>query len=193
MPCEPGGEPSGSACGFTAMKLALTTAAAGALLAAAPASAGEIFGGLYVHDVDTGLTKSNIEEGVDLELGWRGERIRALRFIGSPSPQAYLSLNSNGNAHFAAAGIAWKIGGRVYVRPGVGLAVHTGPGRVVPGDDRIDFGSRVLFAPEIGLGTRLSERVSIEASWVHLSHGQLFGGQNPGLDTIGFRLNYRFK
>ncbi len=168
-------------------------AAALALIAAAPSSAQELFGGVYVHDVDTGLTKSGIEEGVDLELGWRGGRIGSLSGLGGPRPHAFVSLNSAGNTHFAAAGLSWKIGGQVYLRPGIGLAVHTGPGRVVPGDDRIDFGFRILFAPELGLGARLTERVSVEASWVHLSHAQLFGPQNPGLDTIGVRLNYRFR
>jgi hypothetical protein len=162
-------------------------------VAASPAQGQELFGGIYVHDVDTGLTRSGIEEGADLELGWRGDRIRALRAIGAPSPQAFVSLNSAGDTHFAAAGLSWKIGGRIYLRPGIGLAVHTGPGRVVPGDGRIDFGSRILFAPEVGIGARVSDRLSVEASWVHLSHAQLFGPQNPGLDTIGVRLNYRFR
>jgi hypothetical protein len=161
--------------------------------ASGTAGAAEIFGGVYVHDVDTGLTKSGIEEGADFELGWRGDRIGFLKAIGSPRPQAFVSVNSAGNTHFAAAGVSWEIGGRVYVRPGIGLAVHTGPGEVVPGDDRIDFGSRVLFAPEIGIGTRVSDRLSVEASWVHLSHAQLFGPQNPGLDTIGVRINYRLR
>ncbi len=175
------------------MKPIVTGAALALAAAGAPAYGQELFGGLYVHDVDIGLTKSGIEEGVDLELGWRGGRIGGLRAIGSPSPQAYVSLNSAGDTHFAAAGLGWKIGGRVYLRPGIGLAVHTGPGRAVPGDRRIDFGSRILFAPEIGLGARVSDRVSVEASWVHLSHAQLFGRQNPGLDTIGVRLNYRLR
>ena len=176
------------------MRMSYAAAAcAASLLTATPAAAGEIFAGLYAHDVDTGLTKSGIEDGVDLELGWRGDRIRALSAIGSPSPHAFVSVNSAGDTHFAAAGISWKIGRQVYVRPGVGLAVHTGPGRVVPGDNRIDFGSRILFAPEIGVGVQVSEQVSVEASWVHLSHAQLFSGQNPGLDTIGVRINYRFR
>ena len=174
------------------MKPVLTGAAAALAAAASPACAGEIFGGLHAHDVETGLTKSGFEEGLDLQLGWRGDRIGLLRAVGGPRPYALVSLNSAGNTHFAAAGIGWKIGGRVYLRPGVGLAVHTGPGRIVPGDDRIDFGSRLLFAPELGLGARLGKRVSVEASWVHLSHAQLFSPQNPGLDTIGIRLNYRF-
>lgn len=174
------------------MKLFVVGAAL-ALAVAAPAHGQELFGGVYVHDVDTGLTKSGIEEGVDVQLGWRGDRIGALRAVGSPSPQAFVSLNSAGDTHFAAAGLSWKIGGRIYLRPGIGLAVHTGPGRFVPGDDRIDFGSRILFAPEIGFGARLNDRLSIEASWVHISHGQLVSAQNPGLDTIGVRLNYRLR
>ena len=186
-------EPEGAHGGCRAMKPILAGAALAFAFAAVPAQGQELFGGLYAHDVDTGLTKSGIEEGVDFELGWRGESIAFLHAIGAPRPQAFVSLNSAGNTHFAAAGIGWKIGGRAYLRPGIGLAVHSGPGRRVPGDDRIDFGSRILFAPELGVGARVSDRLSVEASWVHLSHAQLFGPQNPGLDTIGVRLNYRFR
>jgi hypothetical protein len=168
-------------------------AAAAVALAAAPADASEIFGGLYAHDVETGLTKSGFEDGVDLELGWRGGRIGWLKAVGGPRPHAYVSVYSAGDTHFASAGISWKIGRRFYLRPGIGVAVHSGPGRVVPGDERIDFGSRILFAPELGVGARLADRVSVEASWVHLSHAQLFSPQNPGLDTIGVRFNYRFR
>jgi lipid A 3-O-deacylase len=171
----------------------LNLAIAGFALLAAPAHGQEVFGGVYAHDVDTSLTKSGIEEGVDFELGWRGGKIGFLRVVGGPRPHAFVSVNSAGNTHFAAAGISWKIGDALYVRPGIGLAVHTGPGRIVPGDDRIDFGSRLLFEPELGVGARLTDRVSVEASWVHLSHGQLFSRQNPGIDTIGVRLNYRFR
>jgi hypothetical protein len=160
---------------------------------AEPALADEVFGGVYSHDVKTGLTKSGFERGADFQLGWRGGRIEALRAVGAPSPHVFGSLNSTGATHYAAAGISWKIGRSFYGRPGVGLAVHSGPGRVVPGDGRIDFGSRILFALEMGLGAQLNEQLSVEASIVHLSHGQLFSPQNPGLDNIGVRLNYRFR
>jgi len=43
----------------------------------------------------------------------------------------------------------------------------------------------VLFEPELGLGFQLSERVAVEATWVHASHAQLLSRQNPGLDSIG--------
>jgi lipid A 3-O-deacylase len=39
------------------------------------------------------------------------------------------------------------------------------------------------------VGTRINSRISIEASWVHLSHAQLFARQNPGIDNLGVRLN----
>ncbi|HEX8535665.1 MAG TPA: acyloxyacyl hydrolase [Allosphingosinicella sp.] len=161
--------------------------------AASPLQAQEIFGGVYSHDVKTGITRSGFEDGIDLQIGWRGERVRALRAIGAPSPHVFASLNSAGDTHFAAAGISWKIGRSVYVRPGVGLAVHNGPGRFQPGRERIYFGSRVLFEPEIGIGAQLTDRISVEASWVHLSHATLFSDQNPGIDNIGMRLNYRFR
>ena len=58
---------------------------------------------------------------------------------------------------------------------------------------RTDLGSRILFAPELGVGYQLSERMSLEATWVHLSHGQLFSRQNPGMDSLGVRLSYRLR
>jgi hypothetical protein len=160
--------------------------AAAVASAAAPARADELFGGLYAHDVNW-ITASGVEHGLDVELGWRGGRI--LGALGGPRPHAFLSLNGAGQTHFAAAGLSWRIGHPVYLRPGIGLAVHAGPGRYDPTDRRIWFGSRLLFEPEIGVGVQLNGRASIEASWVHLSHAQLFNDQNPGLDTVGLRLN----
>ncbi len=161
--------------------------------AAAPARAAEVFGGVLAHDIDSPLTKGGLEDGADLQLGWRGERIRPLGFIGAPSPYAFASLATGGDTHFAAAGLSWRIGGRLYVRPGIGLAVHTrGSGGVFQGL-RTDLGSRILFEPEIGVGYQVSERLSVEAAWVHLSQGQLFSRQNPGMDSVGLRLSYRMR
>ena len=159
------------------------------LVAAPPAQAGEIFGGVYVHDVDTPLTRSGVEGGADLQLGWRGGRIGR-----SPlQPYVFGALNTAGETHYAAVGISAKFGKRVYIRPGVGIAVHTGSARNFedPTNGKVDFGSRILFEPEIGIGAQINDRLSVEASWVHLSHAQLFGRQNPGMDNIGVRLAFR--
>ena len=157
--------------------------------AASPATAGELFGGLYVHDVDTPLTKSGVEGGADVQLGWRGRR------IGHTPLQPYIfgALNTVGKTSYAAAGLSARFGDRVYIRPGIGIAIHNGDAGNVddPTDHDIEFGSRILFEPELGIGTEISDRLSIEGSWVHMSHAQLFGRQNPGMDNIGVRLNLK--
>jgi lipid A 3-O-deacylase len=158
-----------------------------ALLAvsAAPAQAGELFGGLYVHDVKTPLDKSGIEAGADVMLGYRGGRIGATPL----RPYIFAAVNTAGETNYAAVGLSARFGKGIYIRPGVGLAVHTGSADNFFRTDRIAFGSRVLFEPELGIGAQLNGRLSIEASWVHMSHGQLFGRENPGIDNFGVRLN----
>ncbi|HEU5483192.1 MAG TPA: hypothetical protein VFU80_08900, partial [Sphingomicrobium sp.] len=87
-----------------------------------PVHAGEIFGGVYVHDVDTPLTRSGVEGGADLQLGWRGGRLGRTPL----QPYAFGAVNTAGKTHYAAAGISAKFGDRIYIRPGVGIAIHTG-------------------------------------------------------------------
>lgn len=164
----------------------ILAAAVAVLGLAAPAQANELFGGLYVHDVDTPLSIAGIEEGLDVQLGWRGSRLGATPV----QPYVFGALNTSGETSYAAVGLSARFGGRIYVRPGIGLAVHSGKTDDFRRGDRIAFGSRVLFQPELGIGAQLSERASVEASWVHMSHGTLFSGQNPGIDNFGVRLNF---
>ena len=110
----------------------------------------------------------------------------------SPSPHAFIGVNTAGDAHYAAIGVSWKIGRTVYVRPGIGLAVHTADVDPGPPDNRRALGSRILFEPEIALGVQVSDRISIEASLVHLSNAGVLANHNPGIDNLGVRLNYRF-
>jgi hypothetical protein len=172
------------------MKLETLFVLAAAGLAASPAQAGEVFGGLYVHDVDTPLTMSGVEGGADVQIGWRGSRIGRTPL----QPYVFGALNTAGETSYAAAGLSAKLGKQIYVRPGLGIAVHTGSARNFedPDNGKIDFGSRLLFEPEIGIGAQVTDRVSIEASWVHMSHARLFGRQNPGIDNIGVRVNVGF-
>ncbi|RDC60931.1 hypothetical protein HME9302_02148 [Alteripontixanthobacter maritimus] len=162
-------------------------------LAASPAAAQEAFVGVYVHEVGTPLTFAVEEEGADIELGYRFARSEALGFIGKPQPYVLASLNTAGDTSFVGGGLSWRVdAGPVYLRPGLGLVVHDGPDRRVSArtGNRTDLGSRVLFEPEIAIGVAVSERLSVEASWVHISHAQLFNSeQNPGIDMMGVRLN----
>lgn len=153
--------------------------------AAAPACAGELFGGLYVHDVRLPTDESGIETGMDIQVGYRGGA-----FLHTPlHPYIFGALNTAGQTSYAAVGLSAKFGRGIYIRPGLGLAIHNGSAGHFFRTDKIAFGSRILFEPEIGVGTQISDRLSIEASWVHMSHAQLFGRENPGIDNLGVRLN----
>jgi hypothetical protein len=179
-----------------AMRKCLILAAALAALVPAAASAQEVFAGAYVHGVDTPFTLYTGEDGIDFELGYRFAPIKALSAMGSPSPYVIGSVNTVGDTSFAGAGLDWRFSlkGPLYVRPGVGVVVHDGPGHRVDyaRHEETDLGSRVLFEPELGLGYQLGPKFSLEASWVHISQGRLFNAhQNPGIDMWGVRANYR--
>jgi hypothetical protein len=166
------------------------------LSSAAPAGAQEVFTGAYVHGVDTPFTFDTGERGPDIELGYRFGRLDALKLVGRPAPYLIASVNTRGDTSFAGAGLSWKIGkGPLYVRPAVGLVVHDGPRLRVGADGlRTDLGSPVLFEPEIALGTKLSDGLSLEASWVHISRARLFNSkQNPGIDMMGVRLSFALR
>ncbi|MBE7218807.1 MAG: acyloxyacyl hydrolase [Caulobacteraceae bacterium] len=191
-------------------RLAALAAALG-LLAAPAAHAADIFGGVYDHGLGT---KQGQEGGVDIMLGVRSERIASLWFIGKPAVHFMVSANTQVPTDFVALGFDWPIAilhsPHWYIRPGIGFAGTTGEADVgspfAPGitpqeaqrrqhlaDTRIDFGSHDLFEPEIALGYRINERYKIEASYVHLSNGQiLHSGKNQGLDDVGVRLSYKF-
>ncbi|WP_095012107.1 acyloxyacyl hydrolase [Tsuneonella mangrovi] len=169
-------------------------AAAAAIFAlvplAAPAHAGEVYGGVYAHAVDTPFTLETGEGGTDLQFGYRFDPVLGPLRI---EPYVFGSVNLDGNTDFGGVGVSRKIPvGLIYVRPGVGLVVHDAPGYRVDMATgyRTDLGSRVLFEPEIAVGTRIAPRLTVEASWVHISNARLFNSeQNPGIDTIGLRLN----
>lgn len=154
------------------------------------ARAGEVFGGVYVHDVKLPTDLSGIESGADLVLGYRVSRIGHL-WRAELQPYGFIAVNTAGDTDYGAIGIAAKfpLGPHWYFRPGIGIAVHDGSAGHFFRTDKIAFGSRVLLEPEIGLGVQVSRRLSVEGSWVHMSHAQLRGRENPGIDNLGFRLN----
>ena len=112
-------------------------------MTAAPAHAGEVFGGIYAHDVKLPTDKSGIESGADIEIGYRGGRIARTPI----QPYVFGALNTAGNTSYAAVGLSAKFGGPIYVRPGLGLAIHNGSASNFFRTDKIAFGSRLLFEP----------------------------------------------
>ncbi len=161
------------------------------------AAAQEVFAGVYAHGVDTPFTLYTGEGGVDLALGIRLAPIEALAVVGAPAPYLVGSLNTVSDTSFVGAGLSWRFArGPLYIRPAVAVVVHDGPTFRVDLERRrrTDLGSRVLFEPELGIGYQLDERLSIEASWMHISQARLFNWeQNPGIDMFGARVNWRLR
>jgi hypothetical protein len=96
-------------------------------LAAAPAHAGELFGGVYIHDVRLPTDRSGLEDGLDLQVGLRGGALTNV--LGAQlQPYVFGALNTAGQTSYAAAGLSLRfpLGRKVYIRPGVGLAIHNG-------------------------------------------------------------------
>lgn len=181
-------------------------------MAIAPsAQAGEVFGGLYAHDIDDQISYGHFEEGQQVIFGARTTALEELKPIGSPRVHLLGAVNTKGGTNYLAGGLSWRFrfADRFYVQPGIGLAVHDGrinlaspnaPGltdaerikRVNDLRTKLDLGSRVLFEPELSIGWLATPRLSVELSWIHLSHGQLAGRQNPGLGDFGVRAVYRY-
>ena len=126
------------------------------ITAASPAAASEVFGGAYVHDVKTPLDLSGVESGADLMAGWRGNKIAHTPL----QPYVFGAVNTAGATNYAAVGLSAKFGDAIYIRPGIGLAIHTGSDADFenPFNHKIEFGSRVLFEPELGIGVRIAPR-----------------------------------
>jgi lipid A 3-O-deacylase len=190
-------------------RILLSTLAA--LAIAGPATAGEVFTGVYAHDVDDGISYGQFEDGAQIVIGARTTALDELKFLGRPRVHLLAGVNTSGGTNYVATGLSWRfnINERLYVQPGIGVAVHDGrvnlPSPDEPGlspeerlkrqrdfQSKLDLGSRVLFEPEMSIGWKATRRLSVELSWIHVSHAKLADDYNPGLGDVGIRLLYRY-
>jgi hypothetical protein len=176
-----------------------------------PARAGEVVVGVFDHAV---FAPPQSEHGEDIMLGWRSDPIRGWTGLARPSIDVTVSANDRVATDFVAVGFSWRLAiadrGRLYLRPGFGVAYTNGEAgignayqpdidqaererRLHLASTRIDFGSHDLFNPQIALGFRITRSLSLEAAYDHLSNGQIFHhGKNQGLDDAGLRVAYRY-
>jgi lipid A 3-O-deacylase len=162
---------------------------------AGPVRADEVFAGGFAHGVKMGIAAPTEEKGVDLQLGYRTDPLSHI--FSHPRVYGLLSENLSGDTSFASVGLLWRrdFTASLYGQFGLGVAVHDGAvnfADVGTRTDKIVFGSRVLFQPELDLGWSLSRHWAVEASYVHISNGHLWTRINPGMDDVGARLVYRF-
>lgn len=180
--------------------------------AAQTRAAPEIAVGVLAHGVNlTKTASSRIPEGTeergttDIELMIRGRPERLL-LGGRPSLKA--EVNLDGRTSFFSAGSEWRqsfLRGRFYVQGGLGLTYQTGysfladpfePGisqaefqrRYPTYISRTEFGSKLLFNPNVSLGVKVGRSFALEVALEHYSQARLFSRQNPGINNIGLRL-----
>jgi hypothetical protein len=188
--------------------------AASLALLAGPALAGEGFLGVYAHDIDDQISKGHYEEGPQIVGGVRTAALDELAFLYRPRVHLIVGVSTrHGGTNYVASGLSWRFyplgGERFYFEPGVGVALHDGHVNLPSPDEpglslvesqkrlrdwrtKLDLGSRVLFEPELTFGWKATRRMSVELSWIHLSHAQLAGRHNPGLGDFGVRAVYRY-
>ena len=180
--------------------------------APAQAKADDVFGGFYGHGLGVAGRE---QDSFDTMVGYRTDRIGWLWWLGRPEAHAILSINDKYSTDFAAIGLDWR--GAVLqqvVHPPRLRSSPTPPARRVCrprtsagltpiGGERA--ASPLLRPVSISAITTCSSRNwqsgynfnkkwAIEASYVHLSNGQiLHQGKNQGLDDLGLRLNYHFR
>lgn len=199
-------------CAFgAAMVLASVPATAQDRAAAGP----EIGAGVLAHGVvrpflgspPPGFVYAGQVEGgtADVQLLYR---TRPLGFALKPRLTAKVQINTGGYTSFASVGAEWRqhaFRRRVNAQIGIGVTIHDGytdipdPFEFTPGSAdflrrydlyarRTNFGSRIVFNPNLSLGVRIDRRWAVEATLEHFSHAHLFGRINEGMDTMGVRL-----
>ena len=184
------------------------------------AMAGEFMVGGFAHDVTfigktIGVGVVGPEQGsADIELGYRSDPLKSWTYIWQPQAYGLISVNDKGKTSFASVGLAWKLPITAektwYVRPGLGLAYQNKyaslPDFRAPGLSQqeqlydaslrqkwVQFGSKILFEPEISLGHQFKSGDAVELSWTHISNGEILAhGENQGMDDLGIRYIHRF-
>jgi len=198
--------------------LALTASAA-ALLAAAPALADELGIGGYAHDTTFGVSGTPHENGTtDLQLLYRTKTFHFI-YLFNPMVYAKAQINLDGRTNFYTLGLEWRhhfFHSKFYGDAAVGGAYvdgyNTYPDHFDPSSTPLPttpaqtarylydlniyrhykaMGSDFVFNPNFTVGYDISRHFAVEASWDHYSNAGL-GGRNPGMDTFGGRLVYRF-
>ena len=189
------------------------------LIAAAPALADELGVGVYAHDTKFGVSGTPHEDGTeDVQLLYRTKTFH-IDYLLNPMFYAKAQINTDSRTNFYTVGIEWRhhfFHSKFYGDAAVGGAYvdgyNTYPDHFNPDSTPLPttpaqnaryqadlkiynrfkaMGSDYVFNPNFTIGYDLTHRIALEGSWDHYSNAGL-GGRNPGLDTFGGRVVFRF-
>ena len=149
--------------------------------------AGEMFGGaLRPRRQAADGSTAGIEGGADLSSAIAAARSATRTPL---QPYVFGALNTAGETELRRGRPVGEVRQADLCPARLGLAVHNGSaGQLLP--HRQD---RVRQPRAVRARARhrcpINDRLSVEASWVHMSHATLFSHENPGIDNLGVRLN----
>lgn len=174
-------------------RLMLAAAAACALLASAPAQAGDTEIRLGIYDHDSKLFASRHETNnpdINVEALFRSPDW--LGWAGSPRPRIGATVNTGRGTSIGYAGLAWTwdLTENFFLEAGLDGAVHNGELDNTTKRRRA-FGCRANFHENLSVGFRLNESNSIMLTAEHMSNAGLCD-ENQGITNIGIRYGISF-
>jgi lipid A 3-O-deacylase len=117
-----------------------------------------------------------------------------LSFIGSPRPIIGADLAISDNAiQVVYAGLNWEayLTRKFYIGFSGGGSWNSSPQTGVPGGAYKDLGSEWLFFLQASIGYDITANTTIQIYYNHFSNANI-DDSNPGLESVGARLGYRF-
>ncbi len=148
--------------------------------------------GVLAHDVDNLWSRSQKEDGVDINSEVILNVFNRQILNGTIRPNLGMTINTSGDTSKIYTGIIWErpLPYKLSINLGIGLAVHDG--ELDTNDpNKKSLGSYVLFHIPIELGYKLGPKYSLSLYFDHMSNAYL-EDPNEGMDTLGIRVGYRF-
>ena len=151
----------------------------------------EIKIGILLHDVDGLWSGFKREKGTDINCA-AIFKVKKRLLGGDLQPVLGASVNTLGYTSKLYLDGVWHydLTKSLYGTLGLGVALHNGERHLVS-SDRKALGSHLLFHLPLEIGYRFDSHLSFSIYFDHMSNGYILE-ENEGLDTLGFRVGYRF-
>ena len=166
----------------------------------APLGLSEVRIGGHFHDVYPGFIPFQVDlyefdqlEDLTFEALFQSPDLDVFRWMGSPRPNVGATINLDNQDSHVHLGLTWQaqlFDTPIYVEGTFGIAAHNGYLNEAP-PGRINFGCRVNFYEQFGIGTHITENFTATLTYEHTSNADLCE-VNAGMSTLGVRLGYKF-